>query len=34
MEAPNPDSLGTWLSAHGVPERDVVRLYRSFYSHG
>jgi coenzyme F420-reducing hydrogenase gamma subunit len=34
MEAPNPDSLGAWLSTHGLPERDVVRLYRSFYRHG
>jgi coenzyme F420-reducing hydrogenase gamma subunit len=34
MEAPNPDSLGAWLATHGLPERDVVRLYRSFYQHG
>jgi coenzyme F420-reducing hydrogenase gamma subunit len=31
MEAPNIDSLGAWLAAHGLPERDVVRLYRGFY---
>jgi coenzyme F420-reducing hydrogenase gamma subunit len=31
MEAPNPDSLGAWLTAHGLAERDVVRRYRSFY---
>ena len=28
MEAPNTDSLGAWLAEHGLPERDVVRLYR------
>jgi len=32
MEAPNPASLGTWLGEHGLPEVDVVRLYRSFYA--
>jgi coenzyme F420-reducing hydrogenase gamma subunit len=32
MEAPNPGSLGGWLAAHGLPERDVVRLYRTFYA--
>jgi coenzyme F420-reducing hydrogenase gamma subunit len=32
-EAPNPDALGAWLTAHGLPERDVVHLYRSFYRH-
>ena len=32
MEAPNADALGDWLERHGVQERDVVRLYRSFYS--
>jgi coenzyme F420-reducing hydrogenase gamma subunit len=32
MEAPNPESLGGWLSAHGMPELDVVRLYRTFYA--
>jgi hypothetical protein len=32
MEAPNPGSLGPWLAAHGLPERDVVRLYRTFYA--
>jgi coenzyme F420-reducing hydrogenase gamma subunit len=33
MEQPNPDSLGAWLTAHGLPEEDVVRLYRSYYQH-
>ena len=32
MEAPNPSSLGTWMTAHGLAERDVVRLYRTFYA--
>jgi sulfhydrogenase subunit delta len=32
MEQPNPASLGTWMSGHGLPERDVVRLYRTFYA--
>jgi coenzyme F420-reducing hydrogenase gamma subunit len=31
MEAANTDSLGAWLAAHGLPERDVMRLYRGFY---
>ncbi len=31
MEAPNAGSLGKWLAAHGLEERDVVRLYRTFY---
>jgi coenzyme F420-reducing hydrogenase gamma subunit len=30
MEAPNPDSLSTWLSQHGVQEVDLVRIYRTF----
>jgi sulfhydrogenase subunit delta len=34
MEAPNADSLGAWLTAHGLPERDLVRLYRGFYRFG
>ena len=34
MEAPNAGSLGAWLAAHGLPERDVVRLYRTFYRVG
>ena len=34
MEAPNADSLGGWLAAHGLPERDVVRLYRGYYRFG
>jgi len=32
MEAPNPGALGAWLASHGVQERDVVRLYRTFYA--
>ncbi|MGZ4269693.1 MAG: NADH-quinone oxidoreductase subunit B family protein [Solirubrobacteraceae bacterium] len=32
MEAPNTTALGTWLAGHGMPERDVVRLYRTFYA--
>jgi coenzyme F420-reducing hydrogenase gamma subunit len=32
MEAPNAASLGSWMAGHGVAERDVVRLYRTFYS--
>jgi coenzyme F420-reducing hydrogenase gamma subunit len=32
METPNADSLGAWLSDHGVPERDLVRMYRTFYA--
>ena len=32
MEAPNGDSLGTWLRGHGVEERDLVRMYRTFYA--
>ena len=32
MEAPNTGSLAGWLARHGMPERDVVRLYRTFYS--
>jgi len=32
MESPNPDSLGEWLRQHGVPERDLVRMYRTFYA--
>jgi coenzyme F420-reducing hydrogenase gamma subunit len=34
MEAPNPDALGAWLTAHGLLERDIVRRYRSFYRFG
>ena len=30
MEAPNPDSLSSWLSEHGVHEVDLVRIYRTF----
>jgi sulfhydrogenase subunit delta len=32
MEAPNAGSLGSWLARHGMPERDVVRLYRTVYA--
>jgi sulfhydrogenase subunit delta len=32
MEAPNAGSLGGWLARDGLPERDVVRLYRTFYA--
>ncbi len=32
MEAPNAGSLAGWLAQHGMPERDVVRLYRTFYA--
>jgi len=32
MEQPNARSLGGWLAGHGLPERDVVRLYRTFYA--
>jgi coenzyme F420-reducing hydrogenase gamma subunit len=31
MEAPNASALGSWLAGHGVAERDLVRLYRTFY---
>ena len=34
MEAPNPGSLGAWMTAHGLAEQDVVRLYRTFYAFG
>jgi coenzyme F420-reducing hydrogenase gamma subunit len=34
MEAPNTDALGAWLAAHGLPERDIVRLYRGYYRFG
>lgn len=32
MEAPNASSLGAWMATHGLHERDVVRLYRTFYA--
>jgi coenzyme F420-reducing hydrogenase gamma subunit len=32
MEAPNADALGAWLTGHGLPERDLVRLHRTFYA--
>ena len=31
-EDPSPEALGAWLLAHGLPERDVVRLHRTFYA--
>jgi sulfhydrogenase subunit delta len=36
MEAPNAAALGAWMTEHGLAERDVVRLYRTFYgfTHG
>ncbi len=34
MEAPNPGSLAAWMTSHGLAERDVVRLYRTFYDFG
>jgi coenzyme F420-reducing hydrogenase gamma subunit len=32
METPNADSLGAWLAQRGMPERDLVRMYRTFYA--
>ena len=32
MEQPNTASLAGWVERHGLPERDVVRLYRTFYA--
>ena len=32
MEDPNADSLAAWMQQHGVEERDVVRMYRTFYA--
>jgi coenzyme F420-reducing hydrogenase gamma subunit len=32
MEAPNAGSLGAWLAGHGLTERDIVRMYRTFYA--
>jgi len=32
MEQPNAASLGRWLAAHGLAERDLVRLHRTFYA--
>ena len=30
MEDPQADSLSRWLTRHGLPEVDLVRLYRTF----
>jgi hypothetical protein len=32
MEQPNARALGSWMTGHGMPDRDVVRLYRTFYA--
>jgi coenzyme F420-reducing hydrogenase gamma subunit len=32
MEQPNTASLAGWMARHGLPERDVVRLHRTFYA--
>ena len=32
METPNTGSLAGWMAQHGLPERDVVRLHRTFYA--
>jgi sulfhydrogenase subunit delta len=32
MEDPNAEALAAWLGAHGAHERDVVRMYRTFYA--
>jgi sulfhydrogenase subunit delta len=32
MEQPNTGSLAGWMARHGLPERDVVRLHRTFYA--
>jgi hypothetical protein len=32
MEQPNAGSLASGLARHHLPERDVVRLYRTFYA--
>ena len=32
MEAPNAGSLGAWLAGLGLAERDLVRMYRTFYA--
>jgi coenzyme F420-reducing hydrogenase gamma subunit len=31
-EAPNPTALSNWLTGHGLPERDVVRAFRTYYA--
>jgi len=30
METPNTASLTGWLAGHGMAERDLVRVYRTF----
>lgn len=32
MESPNTSALAGWLDRRGVPERDLVRIYRTFYA--
>jgi hypothetical protein len=32
MEDPNAESLAAWMKLHGVEERDLVRMYRTFYA--
>jgi coenzyme F420-reducing hydrogenase gamma subunit len=32
MEQPNAPALGSWMAGHGLPEQDVVRVYRTFYA--
>ena len=32
MEAPNADSLAAWMKQHGAEDRDIVRMYRTFYA--
>jgi sulfhydrogenase subunit delta len=31
METPNTGSLATWFEHHGMPERQVMRVHRTFY---
>jgi hypothetical protein len=33
METPNTASLSGWLRGLGMPERDLVRIYRTFNTH-
>ena len=32
MESPRTASLAGWLSDHGAEDRDIVRMYRTFYA--